>query len=217
MRERSPQSNVSSRRRCRSRNALVRQRPHVKTQGTARATPWNSRTTTLRTQRTGRKVIATHKARMAATRRGKGGLAKFHCSVEGTGIPARVRNLSSHPPIWRLFLFAQKAHTLFAENQQARKLRSANEPSAGGTEPARRQPAPIVTEIIRSSTFTFFFHGDRLWAEAKDKGVHLYPVTATHADGRAGRKSPGWKARKAPRIGVTSSGMAARTFSALRR
>jgi len=115
--------------------------------------------------------------------------------------------LSSHPPIWRLFLLAYKAHTLFMKNNKRSKLGPQTIAIHGGEPNRCGVNGPIVTEIIRSSTFTFSSTEEmKLWAEGKNK-AYIYTRYGNPTLTVAQKKIAALEGAEAAI--VTSSGMAA--------
>src|SRR5260370_31299137 len=82
--------------------------------------------------------------------------------------------LAANQPNWRLFLLARKEHTLPMKNKSQHKLGPQTRAIHGGEPNRRGANGPIVTEIIRSSTFTFSSTEEmKLWAEGKNK-AYIY-------------------------------------------
>src|SRR5260370_5753947 len=82
--------------------------------------------------------------------------------------------LAANQPNWRLFLLARKEHTLPMKNKSQHKLGPQTQAIHGGEPNPRGVNGPIVTEIIRSFTFTFSSTEEmKLLAEGKNK-AYLY-------------------------------------------
>jgi methionine-gamma-lyase len=115
--------------------------------------------------------------------------------------------LSGPVPIWKLFLLAHRC-TLFPMKSQSQHKLGPQTRAIHGGEPNRRGVnGPIVTEIIRSSTFTFSSTEEmKLWAEGKNK-AYIYTRYGNPTLTVAQKKIAALEGAEA--AVVTSSGMAA--------